>query len=353
MNGIYKKTLGQYYTTNYSYILTNINIPSYVYNIIEPFTGNGDLIKFIKEQEIYNNKSYDIECYDIDPKNDYTIKQDTIETHPDYKGKYLITNPPYLARNKSNNKKLFNKYDVNDLYKCIIKEIVSNTCIGGILIIPLNFWSSIRISDIKLRKMFLEKYYVSLLNIFEEQVFDDTTYTICSFQFELKKDTNNELNIMIYPSKINMKIELNENNNYMIGGDIYNLKTNGLYKITRLTSKNKNIKSTNVLVKCIDDNTNNMINMSYVEDDKIYIDNTPNYSSRTYASLIIEPYIDKQKQIQLIMKCNNFLNEYRKKYHSLFLANYRESKDIARKRISFDLIYLIVSYILENFDTAE
>ena len=33
------------------------------------------------------------------------------------------------------------------------------------------------------------------------------------------------------------------------------------------------------------------------------------------------------------------LNEYREKYNSLFLTNYRESKDIARKRISFDLVY--------------
>jgi hypothetical protein len=32
----------------------------------------------------------------------------------------------------------------------------------------------------------------------------------------------------------------------------------------------------------------------------------------------------------------------------LFLTNYRESKDIARKRISFDLVYLIVGYLLEN-----
>ena len=31
-----------------------------------------------------------------------------------------------------------------------------------------------------------------------------------------------------------------------------------------------------------------------------------------------------------------------------FMTNYRESKDIARKRISFDLVYSIVEYILEN-----
>ena len=42
------------------------------------------------------------------------------------------------------------------------------------------------------------------------------------------------------------------------------------------------------------------------------------------------------------------IEEYREKYQSLFLCNYRESKDIARKRISFDLIYDICGFILED-----
>jgi hypothetical protein len=66
--------------------------------------------------------------------------------------------------------------------------------------------------------------------------------------------------------------------------------------------------------------------------------------------LIIEPKINKNKQKELILKFNKYLEEHRKKYNSLFLTNYRESKDIARKRISFDLVYSITAYILENFD---
>jgi hypothetical protein len=258
-----------------------------------------------------------------------------------------------LARNKSKNKTLFDKYDVNDLYKCVIKEILINTCLGGIFIIPLNFWSSIRISDIELRKSFLEKYNIILLNIFEEQVFDDTTYTICSFQFELKKNNidNNKLNIIIYPSNTKILTELNNNNNYIIGGDIYNLPLKNDYKITRLTKKNKDKSNTNILVKCIDDNENSKIGLLFVKDEDVYIDSTPNQTARTYATLIIEPSIDKIKQNQLIIKFNNFLTKHRKKYNSLFLTNYRESKDIARKRISFDLVYSITQYILENFDT--
>ena len=341
-----KKQLGQFYTTNYEYILQNFKIPDKIKNITEPFYGNGDLIKFIDKTK------YNIKCYDIEPKNNIAIKKDTIKNPPNYNNEYIITNPPYLARNKSKDKTLFDKYDVNDLYKCFIKEIITNECLGGIIIIPLNFWSSIRISDIELRKLFLNKYDIILINIFEEQVFDDTTYSICSFQFEIKKNNNNNisnLNIKIYPSKINIFTTLNENNNYMIGGDIYKLNVKNEYKITRLTTKN-NVQNTNILVKCIDDNKLNQISLSIVENNKIFIDNTPNLSSRTYATLSIIPVIDLEKQKKLVEKFNKFLNEYRKNYNSLFLTNYRESKDIARKRISFDLVYLIVEYILDNFD---
>ena len=350
-NQVSKQSLGQFYTTNQEYILQGINIPRTIKNIIEPFAGNGDLITFIEKEQNKNNVKYIIECYDIEPKKNYIIKKDTIKNPPDYTNKYLITNPPYLARNKSKDKSLFNKYDVNDLYKCVIKDILTNICLGGIFIIPLNFWSSIRIADIELRKSFLEKYKIILLNIFEEQVFNDTSYTICSFQFELiKNNDNNELNIIVYPSKTLINVELTSNNNFMIGGDIYNLKLKNIYKITRLTKKNKSKSNTNILVKCIDDNINSRIGLSFVEDENIYVDTTPNQTARTYASLIIEPKIEPDKQKQLIIKFNKYLDEHRKKYNSLFLTNYRESKDIARKRISFDLVYSITQYILENFD---
>ena len=358
-----KKALGQFYTTNQEYILQGMKIPNNIKNIIEPFTGNGDLLLFIeKEQKEQIEKTkdfkYNIECYDIEPKKDFIIKKDTLENPPSYNNKFLLTNPPYLARNKSSDKTLFDKYDVNDLYKCLIKELLTNHSLGGILIIPLNFWSSIRVADIQLRKSFLEKYTIIILNIFEEQVFDDTSYTICSFQFEFKKNLEgnleikkeNTLNIVVFPSNIKILIELNDSNNFMIGGEIYNLKLKNTYKITRLTSKNKEKSNTNILVKCIDDNKKSKIGLSFVDEKDIYIDDTPNQTARTYATLIIEPEISQEKQQELVKKFNKFLEEYRTKYNSLFLTNYRESKDIARKRISFDLVYSITEYILDNFD---
>jgi hypothetical protein len=35
-----KQKLGQYFTTNYKYILSNMKIPDNIITIIEPFVGN-------------------------------------------------------------------------------------------------------------------------------------------------------------------------------------------------------------------------------------------------------------------------------------------------------------------------
>jgi len=131
------------------------------------------------------------------------------------------------------------------------------------------------------------------------------------------------------------------------------LPLNSIYTITRLTNKNIDKYNTNIVVKCIDDNITSQIGLSYVENKDIYIDNTPNQSARTYATLIIEPAIDEEKQKKLIVSFNKYLREHREKYNSLFLTNYRESKDIARKRISFDLVYSIAEYLLDRLDSTE
>ncbi len=339
-----KSKLGQFYTTNYKYILQRLSIPSNIKNIIEPFAGKKDLLKKFNTVD----RKLTIKYYDIDPKEKDIIKKDTLLTPPNYENKFIITNPPYLARNKSKDKTLFNKYGVNDLYKCFIKNILTNQCLGGIVIVPLNFWCSIRKMDIELRKQFLDVYNVLKINIFEERVFDDTSYTVCSFQFEKKKNIQKKISIVIYPDKFKIKASLTSKNNYLIGGDIYNLECNTDYKITRLTSKNKHETKyhTNILVKCIDDNKKNQIGLRYVSNKDKFIDETPKLSSRTYATLHISPHLSKVKQQKLVKDFNIYLTNHRKRYNSLFLTNYRESKDISRKRISFNLVYRIAKKIL-------
>jgi len=151
---------------------------------------------------------------------------------------------------------------------------------------------------------------------------------------------------VINPSKKRINIKLTEENNYTIGGEIYNLPQNNNYKITRLIKGD--LPNTNILVKCIDDNKDHKINLKLVEDNEIFYDETENKSERSYATLLITPAISKYKQNKLVELFNEFLNKKREEYHSLFLSNYRESTNIARKRISFDLVYKIVNYLLSE-----
>jgi hypothetical protein len=160
-----KKQLGQFYTTNYKHILQNMYIPYDTSNIIEPFAGNGDLLCFLDMDMDMDTDKYNIECNDIEPKKDFIIKRDTLLNPPNLDDAFVITNPPYLARNKCDNKEIFNKYNTNDLYKCFIKLLTASYCKGGILILPLNFLCSIRKGDIEIRENFI-KNTTSLLVIY-------------------------------------------------------------------------------------------------------------------------------------------------------------------------------------------
>ena len=337
-----KQSLGQFYTKNYEYILQTIQIPDTITQIIEPFAGEADLLNYI----VSSDNTYDILMYDIDPKQESIQKRDTLLNPPEYQDKFVITNPPYLARNKSESKEVYDKYDVNDLYKCFLVSLLNDVCEGGILIIPLNFLCSTRKQDCLLRKRFLSVYSIQQVNIFEEQVFTDTSCTVCSFLF-LKGAQTSEIPMTVYPSKQTLHIDLSEKTNYSIGGHLYEIQPSSKYHFKRLTSQNLQEKNTHIVVKCIDDNSQSMIRAMYVDESELFVDTTPKCSARGYMTLIITPPINETTQKKVVNDFNTWLTEERKQYHSLFLANYRESKDIARKRISFDLVYKLMGHLLE------
>ena len=336
-----KSELGQFYTTNYKYILSNIDIPDNVDSIIEPFNGKGDLLSFI------NKDDYKLELYDIDPKYEGTVKRDTLKNPPDYSNKFILTNPPYLARNKSKDKEIYDKYNCNDLYKCFIASILDSVCQGGIIIVPVNFISSIRKSDVELRKRFLQVYSINIVNIFEEKVFDDTSYAVCSIYFMKRVGVNKPFKVYIYPSKKEMNISLTSKNNYSIGGEVYKLPQDKKYKVQRATRQTKE-NITNILLKCIDDSIDSTLGFRVVADEDRYIDNTAKLSARSYATLVINKSLTIDEQDILVEKMNNYIEEKREEYNSLFLTNYRESNTIARKRISFDLAFKICNYALSS-----
>jgi hypothetical protein len=227
-----------------------------------------------------------------------------------------------------------------------------------VIIIPLNFFSSLRKQDIKLRSNFIQKYDINQLNIFEERVFSDTSYTVCCFKF-IRSDTekkSKKVKTTFYPKKEHEILLFEDKNDYLIGGDIYKFgeKEKKYFMIDRLTKSNKiNYITTNIFAELLDSGTDNgRIKLKYKK--KQYIGNQ---SDRVFATIIIKPLRDidkyqkflsiKENQIKIIDEFNKILNKYREKYHSLFLSNYRESSNgNGRKRCSFGLCYGLIRHIL-------
>jgi hypothetical protein len=327
-----KKLLGQFYTTNSQYILQNLTLKENI-DIIEPFVGQGDLIQWVNDNIKYNN----IFTYDVDPKTDCTEIRDTLINPPDYKNKYVITNPPYLAKNKNKDKTIYDKYNVDDLYKAFLFTLINGDCEGGVVIIPLNFFSS---ENSNTRLKFLTKYEIGVVNVFEEQVFSDTSYTICSFNFFKKENIKSQnVKFIFHPSKTEMYFNLDYTYGFRIGGEILSCKN--IYGLGRLLENGSGY--TNMTLYAVDSGTND-------GRIRLVLHNEPYFGKQTdRVFCTITSKIDIKNQDILIKKFNKILEKYRLEYNSLFLTNYREStKHYSRKRISFKQAFCLLSQIISS-----
>lgn len=344
-----KKTKGQFYTTNCDYILENISISETISHIIEPFAGRGDLIKWAKKQL----PDVPICAYDIDPKCDTVEQRDTLQNPPDYTNSWVITNPPYLARNKTADKTIYDLYDTNDLYKCFIHSITRCPPTGGIIIIPSGFFFSPRNIDVKCRHEFMSKFHITKVRYFEETVFEDTSTTVVVVVFERATETtpitNQTIPWELYPKKETRIFPMSADLKWIIGGDIYNIATPPNISVRRYVVGQKlrnNEQQTFITLNAVDSGSNDRrISLQYKKD-YIY---PAQECARTYATLCISglPHpLCKMKQIQICESFNHYIEEKRQEYWSLFLPQFRESKEYARKRIPFELAYRIVSHLI-------
>jgi hypothetical protein len=344
-----KKMKGQFYTVNSAYILDGLPMPpKTAKRVIEPFAGKGDLLEWLSK----NGNTLPLELYDIDPKKDGVIQRDTLMDPPNYKDSWIITNPPYLARNKCSKKELFNKYDTNDLYKCFINSLTNQKekCCGGIIIIPAGFFLSPRDLDVRCRNNFMSIYKLLKVKYFEETVFPDTTTTVVAFAFESSPVILTEQSVewISLPSGDKRVFKMTKENNWIIGGDIYNLSVPvGPIKIKRYV-EGHTLKDgeqiTSMTLSALDSGTKNgRINLEFKEG-HIYL---AKECSRTYATLCIQgKNLSSEEQKKICLEFNSFLEKKRTETWSLFLPQFRESKEYARKRIPFELAYTIVLHLI-------
>jgi len=341
-----KKMKGQFYTVNSSYILDGLSIPADVRCIIEPFAGKGDLLDWL----VQNKNRFPVEMYDIDPKRNDVIQRDTLVNPPNYKDAWILTNPPYLARNKCDKKEIFDMYDTNDLYKCFITSLTKQEqCAGGIFIIPAGFFLSPRDLDVRCRNDFLSKYKLLKVKYFEETVFPDTTTTVVAFSFEKSPSLLEEQLVewISLPSGYTRVFKMSKDNDWIIGGDIYKLPVPAGIKVRRHVEGQKlkdNEQRTSMTLSALDSGT---------KDGRICLEYKEGYvypakeCSRTYATLCIQgKTLSSEEQQKICVEFNNLVEKKRNDTWSLFLPQYRESKEYARKRIPFELAYTIVLHLI-------
>ena len=149
---MFKKQFGQFFTTNSDYILQGLE--GFVKNkeVIDPFAGNQDLMRWARKNNSRGVVGFDYDKKYVDDKN--VLNNDSINSPGKYK--FICTNPPYLHKNKSDKKtkeKFFSGIHsfFEDLYQVSIFSILN--CEEGIIIVPLNFLSAE--NSEKIRNLFL------------------------------------------------------------------------------------------------------------------------------------------------------------------------------------------------------
>jgi len=343
-----KQQRGQFYTTQSNYILEGLPRPPSDCRIVEPFAGQGDLIQWIKTLD----PTRAVEAYDIEPKQEGIQQRDTLLHPPDYSDAWILTNPPYLARNKSPNKTLFDKYNTNDLYKCFLLSLLAQgPCRGGILILPAGFFFSPRDIDLRVREPFLRTYRLLKVKYFEEQVFGDTSTTVVAFAFERSPTPlgSQDVEWVRRPSGDSKIFRMASEYSWIVGGEIYSLPIPVGIKVRRhvegqalATGEQQTFLTLNALD-------------SGSIGGEISLDYKPGYiypaqeCSRTYATLRIQGRVlsenDQKKVSEAFI---NFIKQRRAETWSLFLPQFRESKEYARKRIPFELAYRIVLHLIHT-----
>lgn len=314
-----KKT--EHYSKN-PLLLDNLTdfIPS-IAKIVEPFYGNGDLVKN------FNISEY----YDINLEGVH--KRDTLLSPPDYQGKWIITNPPYLAKNKVKEKKYFLNNDYDDLYKVALSTMLQAE--GGILVIPINFFSDSRSN--KIRNIFLSKFKIERINYFEEQVFEKTAYNVCSFAFRKHLGNNiQRIPFVIYNSEDKTEeteMILKKEYNYRFGGDFFS-KLAGVKNVFSRITENNSKNPTKINIVCID-KKNEPLHFYYSE--KPYYGKD---SDRNIATLSCDYDLEDNLQKEIIKEANSVIQKVREEYNNIILTNFRDRN---RKRISFQEAYQIAS----------
>lgn len=304
-----KQALGQYFTTNADLILSGFEHLMLNKHVIDPFAGGWDLLHWAQQ----HGASY-VSAYDIEPKLDGTEHNDSLLNPPSYLGSFVLTNPPYLASNKSKGKykDIFAKWNQSDLYKCFLASMTNAD--EAIVIIPSNFLCE---SNSKARSMLFAHYDVVAAKYWKEQVFDDATTGVCALHLKQKQGLNNgvqEFPCLILPEGKQITMRLEKDHGYLHGGHELS-SLNKSYEFEKVSDQDIN---TNIVVGCLDGGKYEL-GFHYNDNEPI---RAPKTVITTFQVNTVGFTLTQEQQIEVIKHANTMLAHLRTQYDSMFLSNY-------------------------------
>lgn len=308
-----KQNKGQFFTKNATNLLSGYESLIKDKKVIDPFAGDCDLLDWAE-----TNGALSVVGYDIEPRRETIQQRDTLLDVPVFKELFLLTNPPYLCSNKNKDKRVYEKWFHNDLYKCHMASFIDQDIEEGIIILPSNFISEGRA---KIRTDFFRKYTLTRSDYYYYSVFPDATTGIVVFHFR-KADFSKKrcFTMRIHYSEKDIqevKVELEEKYDWLWGKDFFDyINFHSTMKIEKWTGKEKGYL-TNIVIGLLDKGKWKQ-GLSYNEGPPIICGEK---AFTTYQVILDRP-ITNEKQKEIVVEANKLMDYYRTKYHGLFLSNY-------------------------------
>lgn len=159
--------------------------------------------------------------YSTDPYTYTIFKKDCLLSPPRLSGAYVLCYPPWDKKNDATDKSIFDRYGTDNLYKCFIKNLISDhQVLGGTIAIPLNFLTGIRDSEKKRRKEFLNLFIIKKLHIYNEIIINTYTPIVITFIRRTEPKTTFEiLAPVFYPSMKQIPWSFQTSNPMLPGSD--------------------------------------------------------------------------------------------------------------------------------------
>jgi len=271
-----------------------------------PNPGSIVVIPFANQESLdWLGKGYIPLAYAERPRTTAIFQRDCINNPPKFQGTNVVCFPPWTKRNDAQDKTVFDKYGVDTLYKCFIKNLMRDTPLSGTIVIPLRFLTGPRNSEQKRRREFFMTFEAQKLIVFKDQLIDGEIPLVLQFQ----KRTQPTLRI--------------EECKTIIKGD--DTKVEQIWQIDIFTPTEKFIKEAvpfhlnktknqkvSVYVNSYDQETSFYLNKS----DPISLLSIPTENA---VKIGVKGFMSQRLKERIVRDFNSSLQEWLQNTHSLFL----------------------------------